>query len=467
MMGTGGIDGVHPIFAEILFKEEGKRRKAIKGNSTAATAKGHRFLKEGDDVSRQGIAPDQRRSARDLSLGAALCLSIGLDACATPPESAGRLDTPVQVERPQGPSARVVPRDAEVQRTRAVATSPPAATTATGGPGEVVAPRAAARYEGTAAPGLRILLKADGSTGTGLRYRWVQTQGPLVTIDDPTSPTAGLTIPQGTGTLGFLLIVANAAGMDSIPLTIPTEGRAKGPNLSSLRADAGDDQLGMVGHQITLNGIRSAPRDQIGYRWIQTGGPSVRLKIEDGYLYSFVPSEPGIYRLALVVASGGEISEPDEVQVTVIPEGPPAAGSSVATGSTAARERRMEPLERSLRMAFASLDIGSSLSNELSQTFVAIAGRMNLYRSYDEAFSEISRRLDAIVPQDPALRGIWIERLFAPMTTWMIEQMRGEGLDLSTPGGRASAMTATQRDRLAEIFRAIGEGFRPSPPSPR
>ena len=270
----------------------------------------------------------------------------------------------------------------------------------------------------------------------------------------------------GTGTLGFLLIVANAAGMDSIPLTIPTEGRARGPNLSSLRADAGDDQLGMVGHQITLNGIRSEPRDQIGYRWIQTGGPSVRLKIEDGYLYSFVPSEPGTYRLALVVASGGEISEPDEVRVTVIPEGSPAVGSSVATGSTAARVRRMEPLERSFRMAFASLDIGSSLSNELSQTFVAIAGRMNLYRSYDEAFSEISRRLDAIVPQDPARRGVWIERLFAPMTTWMIEEMRGEGLDLSTPGGRASAMTATQRDRLAEIFRAIGEGFRPSSPSP-
>ena len=418
-------------------------------------------------MSRQGMAPDQRRSARDLPLGAALCLSIGLNACATPPEPAGRLDTPVQVERPQGPSARVVPRDAEVQWTRVVATSPPAATTSRVGLASwwrrgrrLVTKGRPARACGSSSRGM-------GSTGTSLRYRWVQTQGPRVTIDDSMSPTASLTIPSGTGTLGFLLIVANAAGMDSIPLTIPTEGRARGPNLASLCADAGDDQLGMVGHQITLNGIRSAPRDQIGYRWIQTGGPSVRLKIEDGYLYSFVPSEPGTYRLALVVASGGEVSEPDEVRVTVIPEGSPAAGSSVATGSTAVRVRRMEPLERSFRMAFASLDIGSSLSNELSQTFVAIAGRMNLYRSYDEAFSEISRRLDAIVPQDPARRGVWIERLFAPMTAWMIEEMRGEGLDLSTPGGRASAMTATQRDRLAEIFRTIGEGFRPSAPSPR
>ena len=87
--------------------------------------------------------------------------------------------------------------------------------------------------------------------------------------------------------------------------------------LPAPRADAGDDQVGLIGREITLNGMRSEPRGQLAYRWIQTGGPTVRLKIEDSYVYSFVPTVPGHYRFALVVAANGEISEPDEVSVTV------------------------------------------------------------------------------------------------------------------------------------------------------
>ena len=78
--------------------------------------------------------------------------------------------------------------------------------------------------------------------------------------------------------------------------------------------------------------MRSEPRGQIAYRWVQTGGPIVRLKIEEGYVYSFVPTVPGIYRFALVVAASGEISEPDEVCVTV--------GSGTRGVSRAATPRR-------------------------------------------------------------------------------------------------------------------------------
>src|SRR5262245_25771347 len=60
---------------------------------------------------------------------------------------------------------------------------------------EVDRPRAVASFEGTAAPGLRITLKADGSTSPGLHYRWLQTRGPAVTLDDPSGQVAHLIVP--------------------------------------------------------------------------------------------------------------------------------------------------------------------------------------------------------------------------------------------------------------------------------
>ncbi len=91
------------------------------------------------------------------------------------------------------------------------------------------------------------------------------------------------------------------------PLVPPQTANAEA---AVLRADAGDDQVGFVGRQMTLNGSRSEPRGKIGYRWLQLGGPDVKLKIEDGYIFTFVPSEPGIYRFALVVGEGGRILGP-------------------------------------------------------------------------------------------------------------------------------------------------------------
>jgi hypothetical protein len=320
-------------------------------------------------------------------------------------------------------------------------------------------PVAAARFEGLAAPGVQIRLKGDGSTGAGLRYRWVQTQGPTAELIDANQETARLTIPSGARTLGFLLVVSNESGMDSIPLTVPVEGRPQVATDSNLRADAGDDQIGVVGRQITLNGLRSEPRGKIGYRWIQVGGPAVRLKIEEGHVFTFVPTEPGTHRFVLVVAEGGVISEPDEVQVSV-----EFAGSKSARLPVESRIIPPPPgpegLASVVQSALSSLEGGPAAAESLGQTFDGVAGRMNLFRSYDEAYSEISRRLDAIVPQDPAIRSRWIERLFAPITSRMVEEVRKAGLDLSTESGRAAALNEAQRARMIEIFRAVGDGSR-------
>jgi len=403
-------------------------------------------------------SPHRWRASRAGHLGVTLALCSGLSACVT------------AADGPRG--AATLPK---VAATRPASTRDPAVATAVlaedagskpAGPRPgreaAAAPVAAARYEGTSAPGVQIRLVGEGSSGSGLRYRWVQTQGPKADMIGPDRATARVTVPDGARTLGFLLVVGNEAGMDQIALTVPVEGRPKAPSEGDPRADAGDDQIGIVGRQITLNGTRSEPRGKIGYRWLQVGGPAVRLKIEEGPIFSFVPTEPGLHRFALVVAVGSQISEADEVAVAV--EFAAARGDR---GDDAPRPAPLpslapesERLGQFVRVALAGLDGGPARGEAMAQTFEGVAGRIGLFRCYDETYSEISRRLDAIVPQEAATRAAWIERFFAPMTTRIVEELRKEGLDIATEAGRAAPMTEAQRGRMAEVFRAIAEGSR-------
>jgi len=118
-----------------------------------------------------------------------------------------------------------------------------------------------------------------------------------------------------------------------VPLTVPVEGRGK-PVPTGMHADAGDDQYGVVGRQMTPQRRESVPREGIGYRWIQVAGPAVSLKIEDRYIYTFVPQEPGLYRFALVVASGDTISLPDTVDILVESDRPAQSASPVLAPPT-------------------------------------------------------------------------------------------------------------------------------------
>jgi hypothetical protein len=252
-------------------------------------------------------------------------------------------------------------------------------------------------------------------------------------------------------------------GSDTAELSVPVEGPPRAPQNRVLQADAGDDQLGLAGRQVTLNGVRSEPRGRIGYRWVQTGGPTVRFKIEDGYVFSFVPTVPGVYRFALVVAAGSEISLPDEVCVTVGtgtriagPVGPATSASLPAEGPVPTQE-----------VARAGLAVvrGGEAAQPLAVVFEDTADRMDLYQTYTEVFGEMSRRLEQSLPADPAQRNAWVERLFNPLTARILDVMRTEGLDLRTPEGQATPLSAPQKAALAEQFRLMAEGFRSvSPP---
>jgi hypothetical protein len=326
-------------------------------------------------------------------------------------------------------------------------------------------PLAAARYEGMAAAGVQIVLQADGSSGTNLRYLWVQTQGPPTRLEGEDRATARVTIPDSASLLEFLLVVTNEAGVDRVRLKIPVEGRSSQATESGLRADAGDDQIGIVGRQITLNGGRSEPRNRVGFRWVQTGGPAVRLKLQEAHIFSFVPDQPGTYRFALLVACGGAISEPDEVDVVTQAAGPtsgqaPEAAALPVRVPTSITSRSPDPLAQFVRSAVIGLEGGPSVAAGLAEAFEAVAERSSLYTSYNDVFSELSRRTDSLVPEESARRSAWIDRLFSPATSRLVEELRKEGLDLSVVSAREMPLTSAQRRRMADVFRSIARGCR-------
>jgi hypothetical protein len=167
-------------------------------------------------------------------------------------------------------------------------------------------------------------------------------------------------------------------------------------------------------------------------------------------MFTFVPQEPGLYRFALVVASGGMISEPDLVDVTVLATPPAATSALPPTPST-------EDLARS---GLASSPGGAAAATALIDAFEAAATRLDLYASYADFHAELSRRLEKIVPQDAAQRGLWVQRLLNPLTVRLIEELRIEGLDLLNPLAQDVPLTDAQKRRLAGQLRSIAAGCR-------
>jgi hypothetical protein len=309
-----------------------------------------------------------------------------------------------------------------------------------------------ARTEGTPSPGLRVTLDGSGSSGGRLWYRWLQTQGPRVAIDEPTKAEAHFLVPPEASLLGFVLVVGDASGIDASALTIEVEDPERDADNRALRADAGDEQSSKVGRKVVLNGVRSEPRGKIRFRWVQAGGPKASLRANDGPTCSFVPAVPGTYQFALVVASSaGLMSEPSMVTVKV-------SGSPRATvGSADAPPMAIDELARA---SISSIEGGIRFADDLSKVFDTVADRIDSFKSYNEATAEMTRRLDAIVPRDKDRRAVWVEQLFTPLMTQVVAGMKGEGLDLTQPEAPAKPMTRPQRARLAEQLRYAAAGLR-------
>jgi len=327
-------------------------------------------------------------------------------------------------------------------------------------------PLAVARHEGAAVPGRRVLLKGNQSTGSGLHYRWTQTQGLTVDLDRAGSSEASFIVPEGEAPLGFSLVVGNKLGLSSASLTIPmastpATGRGTRRDLA-LRAITDGDRSGRVGRPVMLDGSKSEPKGRVAYRWIQANGPPVTKKLVDGGVYTFFPPQPGTYQFALVVAGSDQISEPSYHTVEI---GPAESGPTESLPSSAVPVSMRtptpapDPTSEMARRALQAIPDGPDRAEELARVFEDVSTRMDVYESYQDAHSEMARRLDQLIPKEEPSRSEWIARVFNPLTLRMIEAVKVEGLDLARPSAQKSRLKPGARKILADHFHAMADGF--------
>jgi hypothetical protein len=317
------------------------------------------------------------------------------------------------------------------------------------------------RYVGTPTPGARLAIELEGSVDPDAAYEWAQFSGPTVPLDDQAGPKIHVTVPPDARSLGFLLTIKDTQGERTSRVVIPIEARAargaapaSALSAASLRADAGDDQIGLVGRRITLNAARSAPRG-VAYRWLELSGPKVEQESQDGSYFSFVPTAAGTYRFGLVVAtaraSAASISELDEVVVTV-GEVPSAVVGGAASGiSTTAIDQMLQG---------PGAAAGRTTLEQAAGAFDTVASRAALYSNFADLSSELMRRLDAIIPTDPNWRRFWSEGVFDPLTQHVVGEMRQTGLDIRTPQGQNQPLGQVQQERLQKLFTSYAREFR-------
>jgi hypothetical protein len=325
------------------------------------------------------------------------------------------------------------------------------------------------RTDSPTAPGAKLTLEVVRGSTERTRFQWVQIEGPPVEIRDPSRPSIEISIPSGGERLGFLLIAARTDVVRVVRVTVPLEG---GPSRSSwgarlsgkVKADAGDDQVGLVGHRVTLNGSRSRPGAGLKARWIQLAGPAVLAPQYQGQFFSFVPASPGLYKFALIVAVEGELSEPDEVSVLV--GSPPVPSGTLPPPASTPLSREAPPppatMEQVLSAALLRVSAGSQLASDVADVMDAIAHRAPLYETFADLQSELSMRLDVVIPREPAARTAWSEGIFSPLSTYTINELLLSGVDVRQSPGLKQPLSVAQQEKVRDHFGKLARAFRAS-----
>ncbi|ODT98707.1 MAG: hypothetical protein ABS79_05460, partial [Planctomycetes bacterium SCN 63-9] len=275
------------------------------------------------------------------------------------------------------------------------------------------------RTDAPAVPGARLVLRIDREVVERSQFRWSQVEGVPVEIDDPTKPSIQITIPRGSDQLGFLLVAAKPDRIRVFRIHVPIRSSMSDSwgsrSSGKIKADAGHDQVGLVGHRVTLNSSRSVPGDGSTARWLKVSGPSIVDPQVQGPFFSFIPSAQGTYRFILLVSGDGAISEPDDVSVLVgSPPNETAANAANATASAMAAHGLASTLasqtvaaqpgsfERTVAEMLPRLPDGARIGSEVADVMKAIADRASFYTSFLELQSELTRRLDVVIPSDPS-----------------------------------------------------------------
>jgi hypothetical protein len=174
--------------------------------------------------------------------------------------------------------------------------------------------------------GIVVALDGSGSTdadGDVLAFSWVQTDGPAVSLDNPSSVAPSFTAPEvdsAGGTLTFELTVSDsdASSSDSIDVVVNNVEVNQAPV-----ADAGSDQTVDEVTLVTLNATASSDPDgdTLTYSWVQTVGPPVILNDSSSPTPSFTAPEVDlagvVLTFELTVDDGNGATAADTVDIIV------------------------------------------------------------------------------------------------------------------------------------------------------
>ncbi|MDB5352173.1 MAG: hypothetical protein JWN86_3420 [Planctomycetota bacterium] len=248
-----------------------------------------------------------------------------------------------------------------------------------------------------------------------------------------------------------LLVLAMGLIGSAVPLVHAGDALPKarsGPAPAVPVARAGGDRTGVVGRRLNLDGGRSLPEGRVGYRWLQISGPTPSENVSEGSSLSFVPTTSGTYRFALLVGLESRVSEPDFVTVEVSndPKIPPAGPTPLAQWFSGA----VSPIPR-----------GAETAGQVADVFEAIAQRVPLYTSYSQLQTELTRRLDVVVPSDPTIRNAWAQRVFLPLSQVTAAELLATGIDTRVPSPAERSLDETQKARLQTVYRGLADACRP------
>jgi hypothetical protein len=321
-------------------------------------------------------------------------------------------------------------------------------------------------YQGVIVPGARVEIGPDEPVPAGTSFRWTQVEGPTVAIDNPSAAKIHFNAPAGAKKLAFLMSVKSSRGERSTRVMVPiSEPKSATPAPGVARnlagslpvADGGDDQVGQVGRRITLNGTRSRPVGRVGYRWLQLSGPTASEVTEDGGSYSFVPAMPGSYRFALVVAHESRASVPDVVAVVV---GQPARPIPTASAPRPAASESSK-LWQAVASAIAAIPGGADTADKIADVFESVADRTPLFKTYGELQSEMTRRLDVVIPNEPSLRAAWSSQVLVPLSQITSAELLAIGIDSRLSPEAYRPLETSQKERVQAIFKGLAVAFRP------
>jgi hypothetical protein len=116
--------------------------------------------------------------------------------------------------------------------------------------------------------------------------------------------------------------------------------------------------------------------------------------------------------------------------------------------------------EQVLSTTLPHLPDSARIAGAVADILEAICERCSLYTSFGELQSEVSRRLDLVIPADPSQRSAWIQNVFLPLTSLTANELLGSNIDIRVRAGVEQVLTPAQQERIRSHFQRMAKAFR-------